>query len=199
MDPTKNKIDTFTSSFLQEASQRASDIVKGVNASREQIQRETEAALKLEIEDYIKKELSLIRNREGSRVSAQMLENKRILLSYREKCAKVIVSEVIERIHEFVRSEKYKDHLVNLLTEALASLKAGASIVVLLRGEDMEYSQSIKDAAQSVSISFREGDFTLGGLVILCPSANLRIDQTFDSSLDDIQSHFAELSGIDLE
>lgn len=199
MDPTKNKIDTFTDSFLQEASQRASDIISGVNASREHIHRETEAALNLEIEEYTKTELSNIRNKEGSRVSAQMLENKRILLGYREKCAKEVVSDVTQRIHEFVGSENYKEHLVRLFTDALKSLKADSSIVVLLRSEDMKYSQSIGDAAKSLNISFREGDFTLGGLVILCPSANLRIDQTFDSSLEDIQSHFAELSGIDLE
>lgn len=199
MDSSTNKIDSFTSAFLQEATQRASDIISGVNESREQIRKETEAALKLEIEDYTKTELANIYNREGSRVSAHMLENKRILLSYREQCAQEVVTDVIRRISEFVQSDKYGEHLVNLFAESIKHLKSDSSIVVILRKEDMHHSKAISDAAKSMNISLREGDFTLGGLVILCPSSNLRIDQTFDASLEDIRSHFAELSGIDLE
>lgn len=199
MDPNKKKLDDFTNAFLIEASRRASDIVKGVNASREQIQKETEAALKIEVEEYKKNELAKIQSREGSRVSAQMLENKRTLLNYREQCGREIIGSVIERIKEFEQSDKYPEHLIFLFEEAQKELKRGVSITVLLRKEDMQYAERIRQAAQSISITFKEGKFTLGGLVILCPSANLRIDQTFDSSLENMRAHFAELSGIDLE
>lgn len=199
MDPNKNKLESFTNAFLSEADRRASDIVKGVNASREQIQKETEAALKIEVEEYKKNELAKIHSREGSRVSAQMLENKRTLLSFREECSREIMTNVIQRISEFEKSEKYPEHLVRLFKKAQTHLKRGASVIVLLRREDMQYSDMIKNAAESISMTFEECSFVLGGLVVLCPSANIRIDQTFDTSLEDMRSHFAELSGIDLE
>lgn len=199
MNLARNKLDNFTNAFLTEASRRASDIIKGVDASREQVQRETEANLDIEVEEYKKTELAKIRGREGSRISARMVENKRTLLSFREECAKEIMTTVIQRISEFEKSEKYPEHLVSLFESAQKYLKRGASVVVLLRKADMQYSGMIKNAGKSISITFEEGSFQLGGLVVLCPSANIRIDQTFDTSLEDMRSHFAELSGIDLE
>jgi len=199
MDYDKRKLDNFTKAFLMEASRRSADIISGANASREQIQKEIEAALDVEVDEYKKKKLAEVKNREGSRVSAQLLENKRTLLNFREQCSKEILEDVLKRIDEFESFDRYPDHLVNLFLEAQKELREDMSVVVLLRGEDLQYADRIRSVSKMANTTFKEGSFELGGLVIICPSANIRIDQTFDSALDDARLHFAELSGIDLE
>jgi hypothetical protein len=47
-------------------------------------------------------------------------------------------------------------------------------------------------------VTFKEGAFTLGGLIVDCPSRLLRADESYDTALGDLDGHFAELFGISL-
>lgn len=199
MDPTKQKLDQFTEAFSREAAQNARQIIQDVKNEGDAVVKKAQREIQAEKRAYIKKRISEIRNREGSRISAQLLENKRKLFAFRQECASEIEGQVTDKILDFVNSPGYGEHLAGLLHSALAHAREAESITVLLRQSDMNYSEGLQDTSGSVSLSFDEGDFILGGLVVLCPSKSLRIDLSFDTAFGDISGHFAELSGIDLE
>ena len=49
-----------------------------------------------------------------------------------------------------------------------------------------------------VRLTFREGDFRLGGLIAESPDLGLRVDSSFDSAAGELSGHFAELFGLSL-
>lgn len=199
MDPIKEKVDKFTDAFLTEATNKASAIIREVQESRNQAEAEVRKALQTEVAGYVKKELSAIQTREGSRVSARLLQNKRTLFSFREQCAVELVRQVRERVLDFVASPAYPEHMKSLLKRGLEVLDTDEPVTVYLRAEDMKLKNSLTGAVNGSSLSFETGDFQLGGLALLCQPLSLRVDLTFDSVLIDAGNHFAELSGIDLE
>jgi len=198
MDPIKEKLDQFTDAFLREASDKATDIIRDVQNSRSHAEAQARKDLRAEVADYIKKESAAIQSREGSRVSARLLQNKRTLFSYREQCAMELVNQVKARVADFAASPAYADHMDGLLKRGLAVLGDCGSVTVYLRKDDMGLKDRLASSADA-DLAFEPGDFKLGGLALWCPSANLRVDLTFDDVLTDAASHFAELSGIDLE
>jgi len=198
MDPIKEKLDHFTDAFLSEASDKATAIIRDVQDSRKQAETEARKALQTEVADYIKKESTAIQTREGSRISARLLQNKRTLFSYREQCAMELVTQVKARVVDFVASPAYADHMEGLLKRGLAVLGDCGSVTVYLRKADMGLKDRLASSANA-DLSFEPGDFKLGGLALWCPSENLRVDLTFDDVLQDTGNRFAELSGIDLE
>jgi len=199
MDTEKAKLQKFTEALLLEASQSADQILQKVEADRTSLLAKAEQELRAEVAAYIKKRTGEIRTREGSRVSAHLLENKRQLFAFRAECAAEISGHVAERLAAFEKTPAYGRHLEALLANALAKLPGDVPVTILLRPEDARHQNPLRQAANRNGICFQEGDFTMGGLVVLCPAKNLRIDLSFDTAYSDIANHFAELSGIDLE
>jgi len=199
MDAIKRKLEEFTEASAQESLQNARQAIQkvkdegetAVEAAQRQIEEETRA--------YVKKRVSEIKTREGSRVSARLLENKRKMFALRQQCAAEIGTEVQDKVQEFIASPEYGVHLKNLLKRAMEHMGKENTLTVLLRPEDVKHKSGLVAAAKGTNLSFGIGDFTMGGLVVLCPSKKLRVDLSFDTAIGDISEHFAELSGIDLE
>ena len=63
----------------------------------------------------------------------------------------------------------------------------------------MGLAPALAGAAGGVRLEFREGGFSLGGLVLECPERCRRIDLSFDSALEDLEGRFSELTGFSLE
>ena len=57
---------------------------------------------------------------------------------------------------------------------------------------------SIAASAPQIRLTFREGDFRLGGLIAESPDLGLRVDSSFDSAAGELSGHFAELFGLSL-
>ena len=53
-------------------------------------------------------------------------------------------------------------------------------------------------SAPQIRLTFREGDFRLGGLIAESPDLGLRVDSSFDSAAGELSGHFAELFGLSL-
>lgn len=105
---------------------------------------------------------------------------------------------VRQRLLEFTKTEEYLPHLKKLYKEAFAALGNPYDGVILLREEDMQYAKELSAVLPGRHVTFQAGSFTLGGLIVDCPSKLLRADQSYDTALGDLDGHFAELFGLSL-
>lgn len=102
------------------------------------------------------------------------------------------------KIAAFTRTPAYGQQLTALLAEALEQLSGAEEVLVTLRGDDLSFREALAASAPQIRLTFREGDFRLGGLIAESPDLGLRVDSSFDSAAGELSGHFAELFGLSL-
>ncbi len=195
---TDKKLEAFTDAIVDAAIAQSKTITDELREKQQEMIDRAEAEISAEAERYKNAKIAEIMAREGRRVNSKMTDNKHTLLQYREDCATETFSQVKEKIVRFTSSEDYLPHLKKLLQKAIDALGYGFSAEVYLRREDMHFADELLSAASGVSLAFKEGNFALGGLTVVCPSMGRRVDMSFDAALGDMVGHFSELTGLKL-
>ena len=198
MPDMNQKLDRFTAKILAEAADESKRALAEVKRRRElRLQEAEDAALK-EAYEYIYGEVARIQSEAGRGVSRHMLENKRALYLRRTEMAQEVFALVRAKIAAFTRTTAYGQRLTALLAEALEQLSGAEEVLVTLRGDDLSFREALAASAPQVRLTFREGDFRLGGLIAESPDLGLRVDSSFDSAAGELSGHFAELFGLSL-
>lgn len=139
------------------------------------------------------------RARELRRVVTASFALRRSLLCFREDCANEVFEEVRRRAARLAESGDYPALLRALLVRGLAAMPGAESARVLLRREDLGLGAGLSGAVPGVELSFEEGDFMLGGLVVECPQLSRLADLSFDSALEDLEGRFSDITGFNME
>ena len=137
--------------------------------------------------------------REEKRVMTETLAANRSLLQLRAGCAEAVVADVREKLKAYPDGPEYGEALCRLLERGLSAVPGAKRANVLLRRADIGLAGSLERAAGDVELSFQEGFFTLGGLIIEFQDEHRRVDLTFDTALGDLTEHISEVIGIGLE
>lgn len=195
---TEKKLEEYTDSIIADAIDDSNKIVAELREKQEKLIAKAETDISAEALRYQNVKIAEIKTRENLRINAQMTENKYKLLQYRENCANEAFKEVEQKIVNFTASVDYLPHLKGLLKKAVDFLGYGFQVEVYLRPEDMHFADELRASVSDVSLAFVEGEFSLGGLRVVCPSKGQRIDLSFDTSMKDMVGHFTELSGLNL-
>ena len=193
---TDKKLEEFTDTIITEAIEEAHKITLELKSKQDALIKESENSIAAEAERYRNSSIAEISAAEERRISAKRNADKHALLEYRESCAVDIYKRVQSKIYAFTASDAYLLHLKKLLKEAIESLGSGISVIVYLRAEDMRFGEELICCVTGVSIAISQGDFSLGGLRVFCPSKGQRIDMSFDTALNDMVGHFSELAGL---
>lgn len=199
MQDTDKKLEAFTDTIIAEAMDEANKITFELRARQDAMIKDAETATANDADRYQKSSIAEIRASEERRISAKLNSNKHALLEYREAWANEMYKQVIGRINDFTASDAYFPHLKELLKKAIDSLGYGLSAEVFLRPEDLQYADELLNSTSGVSLAFTEGDFSLGGLRVVCHSKGQRIDMSFDTALSDMVGHFSEIAGIKMD
>lgn len=191
-----DKLDNFTSVITSDALDESGRIY-------DEIKRESEEALTAAEDEalndmfrYVKAEVSKIRNDAGRRLSRKMMDNKRRLYLRRKEMTEDILGEVAGKIREYIRTPAYTRQMTSILFRVMDIFDADA--VVYLRKDDMYLEPLLRKIDTPHTLEFQQGNFTLGGLQASCPSKKLRIDESFDTTLDNLHGSFAEMFGLEL-
>ena len=195
----QKKLDAFTSSIYRSVIEESYDVLLDLKGREAEIMGRAENEICAEVEHYKIRRLAEIRAEESHRVTTRMTENKRTLLQLREEQARAAFDQAREMIVDFTESDKYLPHLCSLLQKAVDILGYGFAAEVILRPQDMKYTDALLSSVRGVSLAFREGDFTLGGLCLYCSSKGRQVDMSFDSALADMVGRFADMSGRKVE
>lgn len=199
MQEEKSKLKAFTSAVTAAAAERAAKM----NEETDRLERETVERYSADLSAAAAKRraaaLADSKVRENKRVVAEGLAAKHSLLQFREDCADDVFNEVRRRVLELPKQPEYGETLKSQLWRALDAVPGARSAKVWLRREDMGYAQGLNAASPGVRLSFEEGDFALGGLVLECEEMSRKIDLSFDAALEDLEGRFSELTGFSLE
>ena len=169
MPDMNQKLDRFTAKILAEAADESKRALAEVKRRRELRFQEAEDAALKEAYEYIHGEM-----------------------------AQEVFALVRAKIAAFTRTPAYGQRLTALLAEALEQLSGAEEVLVTLRGDDLSFREALAASAPQIRLTFREGDFRLGGLIAESPDLGLRVDSSFDSAAGELSGHFAELFGLSL-
>ena len=196
---SKGKLQGFTRAILGAANERAD----AVHAEADGQERSTIERYRAEAHQRAEQRRSIaqseIKAREDKRVMSETLAARRSLLSLREEYAMLVLDDVRARLETYPGDEKYAGTLENLLLRGLAAIPGAKTVRVLLRREDAGHEAHLRAAAPEVELSFAEGKFELGGMIIEFPMQHRRADLTFDTALEDLSGRFTEITGFGME
>jgi vacuolar-type H+-ATPase subunit E/Vma4 len=198
MTENNQKLEHFTATILNEAAAESEQAQTDFQARREQALTEARKAARLEARAYVRSELGRIRADAGHQVSYRMQESKRTLFQRRNQIAGEVFDAVRRKIAAYTATPEYGRRLEDLLRQALGALAEAETVQVYLRPADRGFIPLLQEAAPEVHMTFLDGAFTLGGLIVEAPACGLRVDSSFDSRMDELNGHFAELFGISL-
>lgn len=198
MPDMNHKMERFQQIVLDDALEERAAILREVSRQRSIRLQEAEKELRQRISAETQQRANAITAETGREISRQMMEHKRIVATRREEIGHEVFAAVREKIAAFTKTADYLPHLKKLYVEAFSALGNPYDGVIHLRKEDMDFQRELAACLPGRHVTFQEGSFTLGGLIVDCHSKLLRADQSYDTALSDLDGHFAELFGIGL-
>ncbi len=196
MEINEAKLTHFLSVILGDARREADAVYAEIQAETEAFLNDAEDAALAEAYRYIRSEVTKIQALCGRRLSKTLMENKRALFTRREEMADEVTNMVRNRLAAYAETPAYAVRLVGTLTEILCIFDADTT--VYLRPEDSGMIEILQKVPTLHTVTFAEGDFSLGGMEADCPSQKRHADATFDTSLCTLREHFFELFGLKL-
>jgi vacuolar-type H+-ATPase subunit E/Vma4 len=198
MPDINEKLDIFKQLVLEDAAKERNEVLQKVEEERSCRLQAAEAEIKRETDAKVQARANIISGESGREISRRMLANKRVIATRREEIAHEVFEMVREKILAFTQTPDYLPHLKKLYVEAFSALGNPYDGVIWLRPQDMGYAKELGAALPGRHVTFQEGSFVLGGLIVDCHSKLLRADQSYDTALGDLDGHFAELFGLSL-
>ena len=193
-----DKLTRFRQIILEDAKQDRKTMIRQVTSERKARIQEAEASIKRETDGQVQMKTNMIYAESGRQVSRKLLADKWQVASRREEMARELFAAVREKLAAFTETEDYLPHLKQLYLDAFTALGNPFDGVILLRPEDMKYAKELASTLPGRHVTFQEGTFKLGGLIVDCHSRLQRADQSYDTALGDLDGHFAEMFGLSL-
>ena len=198
MPDINEKLQRFRQLVLEDAQQERSARMARVEQQRKARVDAAAQELRRRIDMETQQKADAITAEAGREISRRMMADKRIIATRREEIGQEVFAAVREKLLAFTETEEYLPHLRRLYVEAFAALGNPYDGVIWLRPQDMRFSRELSACLPGRHVTFSEGSFTLGGLIVDCHSKLLRADQSYDTALQDLDGHFAELFGLGL-
>lgn len=186
------------------------ELISGAEEYRAQVHAEVEGELSRRLAEYeselraeLKEKSALAKReidaREERRLSGGKLEAKRSLLETRKNLALTVAEDAEKLLISHTLSPDYAKTLARLLKKGLLAVNADGTAAVQLRPEDMKFADTLKKSAGGIALTFTEGGFVLGGLVVDCEGRKRRADLSFDSALEDMRDRISEMTSFGVE
>ena len=195
-DLYQEKLERFTAAITADAMGEARKVYQTIQQQSDHALAIAEEEALVETFRYIKSEVELIRIASGRRVSKMAMDNKRALFLRRSEMCEETLALVRERLAEYTGTEAYTEQLRKLTERAVQTF--GADTEIYLRGADMPLAKAIAPKRRAPGVTFRQGEFLLGGLQAVCPGKHMQIDESFDTTLAELSGRFAELFGLEM-
>jgi vacuolar-type H+-ATPase subunit E/Vma4 len=198
MPQLNDKLLHFTQVLMDEANAETHAVEEEIEAARKQARTRAEDQVLQESYQYIHSEVLRLRTNSGRTISRQMQDNKRKLYLRREEMSREVMDQVRAKLANYVKTPAYRNKLRDLLKDAAAQLGDITRLTLYLRLEDRAYASFLEKSCESLEITVKEGSFAVGGLIVESDERALRVDATFDTALEELNGHFAELFGLSL-
>ena len=188
--------------FLESIARRAEEDLRVLReeavAQKEEALESYRREAERKAEDIRRRGLAQAENTGTQMVAARESEHRRRLLECRQDGARKTMGRVLEKVRAYTTLPEYPERLLALTEKALAGLGSPAAAELYLRREDMGHGEYIRLRLKDTSLTLREGELFLGGVVVADPSRGLRADLSFDTAMADAAGRFGEISGLEI-
>ncbi|WP_032121631.1 V-type ATP synthase subunit E [Clostridium amazonitimonense] len=122
-------------------------------------------------------------------VAKEKLNKQRDILALKDKIIKDTISEVKEKLLDFVNSKEYDDYFMNILKKSLNEVDHGKYYVILLDRDIKRYESYIKEVIESnshgtIEVKISNEDF-IGGLIIRDFEGRFKVDNSLCWKLEE--------------
>ena len=181
----EEKLQRFEKAVSDEIDNKIKKINASAEASRDEIIEKANDESLIEAYDKIKDEIKNISQKYTKLVSKAELDSKREVLLHREKILKQILDNVIAKLYEFTKSDKYINYIKKSLNDEIPKDTDLNDIVVYVSKDDISLEKEIKNAiGDTVSVESRDS-IKIGGICVFFKSENIIKDRTLDSALEE--------------
>ena len=178
-------LETVVEDITDEARERAREIREEAEGRAEEIVAEAEADADETLAEAEDRAENRIAQERDQKLSSAKLEAKQMRLEARRD----VLEEVREAVEERIASLEgdQREELTRVLLAAAAEEFEGADTVrVYGRADDRELVESILEDADYDGFSFAGEYDCLGGVVVESEGSRVRVNNTFDSILEDV-------------
>lgn len=195
-----DKLEHFNQIILKEAASIRDGILKQMKEEKDTIISKKTAILEEQADEMLKTELQKIDKERNDIISKAFIESRQLLRKTREKISEAVLADLHIRIRDFLSSAEYPAYLEHSITEACSRAGQG-NIVVFVSSTDMErYSSLLDNIQKQLSISIEQADEDImGGCKALNRDANLFIDNSIASRIDESKESFFQTSCLRIE
>lgn len=142
----------------------------------------------------LKQELEEIHSEASAEISETHTQRTKKLIAKRDEYVAEVFKAAREKLVAFTKSAKYKDYLLKKAKAAADNDFVDA--VMLVRAEDMQYSEELKKAyGKTVEVKASD-EITLGGFILENTADALVVNETLEFALENQKTWFANNSGL---
>ncbi|MDD6348519.1 V-type ATP synthase subunit E [Intestinibaculum porci] len=142
----------------------------------------------------LKQELEEIHSEASAEISETHTQRTKKLIAKRDEYVAEVFKAAREKLVAFTNSAEYKDYLLKKAKAAADNDFVDA--VMLVRAEDMQYSEELKKAyGKTVEVKASD-EITLGGFILENTADALVVNETLEFALENQKTWFANNSGL---
>jgi V/A-type H+-transporting ATPase subunit E len=186
------KLEHFNKVALEEAAKKRDEILQQMKKEKEALINQKREEFQVQAQEFLKAELQYIEKEKNEIISKAFLEARELVSKKREEIKKSVFDEIEEKIKNFVRSDHYKEYLLNLITKS-CKLTGEGELIVLLREKDINL-VSEEVSKLPLKISLKAEDEVFGGCKVINKSLNTFIDNTISKKIKESMDKFFEIS-----
>lgn len=184
----------FADAVFADAENEKRQLMTELEAKRTERFEHLENEILSEAYDEMQAHIAAIRNESAAAVSAATVEERSSLIALRSELEEKVFAAAAARIEAFRGTADYPA-LLERQAAAAADQIGSHSCVIRLRADDMALADRLC-ALFSSAAAEADAHIALGGFSVLCPEANIVIDQTFDSRFAEARQRFRSTSGL---
>ncbi|MDO5560252.1 MAG: V-type ATP synthase subunit E [Oscillospiraceae bacterium] len=184
---TDTNLNGFIDAVNLEVNKQIEDILSQANKKKSEKIEQAENDILNKSYVQIKTAVTQLQAESKMKISKAEQESRIRVLTHREELVRKIFANVEEQIKEFVRSDNYKDYLINLIKKE--TIENGA--VIFIKPDDMKYEKILKSYIEAECEFKEDKTIKYGGLSVYSESSSVLKNMTIDSLLEDEKKNFS--------
>lgn len=198
MENLTEKLNTFTSLVLKDASKKRDEMLEAVEKARKEKLTEKENEFLEEAYEEIQRSVTDAQKQSNEKVLHEELEAKKQLLLTREKIISEVMEAAADRLKAFAASDKYEAWLLDKTKKSLFEVGKGSK-TVYISSDDLKYKDKIEQLEDGkITVEAAEERGFLGGVRVYNPDRRVAVDYSFGETLSEQKSAFLQSSGLSI-
>ncbi len=198
MENLTEKLNTFTSLVLKDASKRRDEILETVEKAHQEKLTKKENEFLQEAYEEIQRSVSEAQKHSNAMVLQEELEAKKRLLLTRENIIRDVMDAAAEKLKAFAASGEYEAWLLDKTEKSLFEVGKGSKIIYIAP-DDLKYKDKIEElCGENVTVEAAEERGFLGGVKVYNPDRRVAVDYSFGEMLSEQRSEFLQSSGLSI-